>query len=49
MKKIWSLLLIVFALCGCVGTPTQANKKFSNVQQENTASRMPVRRRQPIN
>jgi ABC-type uncharacterized transport system auxiliary subunit len=35
MKKIWSLLLIVFALCGCVGTPTQANKKFSNVQQEN--------------
>ena len=35
MKKLWSLLLIVFALCGCVGAPTKANKKFSNVQQEN--------------
>ena len=35
MKKLWSLLLIVFALCGCVGSPTKANKKFSNVQQEN--------------
>ena len=39
MKKLWPLSLIVFALCGCVGAPTkaptQANKKFSNVQQEN--------------
>ena len=35
MKKLWSLLLIVFALYGCVGAPTKANKKFSNVQQEN--------------
>ena len=35
MKKLWSLLLIVFALYGCVGAPTKANKKFLNVQQEN--------------
>lgn len=34
-EKLWSLLLIVFALYGCVGAPTKANKKFSNVQQEN--------------
>lgn len=35
MKKLWPLLLIVFALCGCVGVPTKATKNFSNVQQEN--------------
>lgn len=34
MGKLCQLLLIVFALVGCVGTPTKANKKFSNVQQE---------------
>lgn len=35
MKKLCPLLLIVFALCGCVGTSTKVNEKFSNVQQEN--------------
>ena len=35
MKKLWPLLLIVFALCSCIGTATKANKKFSNVQQDN--------------
>ena len=35
MKKISQLLLILFALYGCVGAPTKVNKKFSNVQQEN--------------
>ena len=34
MKNLWSLLLIGFALVGCVGAPIKANKKFSNVQQE---------------
>ncbi|MBO7228303.1 MAG: hypothetical protein J6V18_01310 [Bacteroidales bacterium] len=35
MKKISQLLLILFALYGCVGTPTKTNKKFSNIQQNN--------------
>lgn len=35
MKKLCQLLLILFALYGCVETPTKTNKKFSNVQQEN--------------
>lgn len=35
MKKLCQLLLILFALYGCVGTPTETNKKFSNVQQNN--------------
>mgnify|MGYP003549297731 FL=1 len=35
MKKLCPLLLILFALYGCVQTSNKANKKFSNVQQEN--------------
>lgn len=35
MNKLWPLLLIVFALCGCLGACTNGNKQFSNVQQEN--------------
>lgn len=35
MKKLCLLLLILFALYGCVGTPNKANKKFFNVQQDN--------------
>lgn len=35
MKKLCLLLPILFALYGCVGTSNQANKKFSNMQQEN--------------
>ena len=35
MKKLCSLLLILFALYGCVQTSNKANKKFSNIQQEN--------------
>lgn len=35
MEKLCSLLLILFVLYGCVGTPNKANKKFSNVQQDN--------------
>lgn len=34
MKKLCPLLLILFALYGCVQTSNKANKKFSNVQQE---------------
>lgn len=35
MKKLYPLLLILFALCGCVQTSNKTNKRFSNVQQEN--------------
>ena len=35
MKKLCPLLLILFALYSCVQTSNKANKKFSNVQQEN--------------
>lgn len=35
MKKLCPLLLILFALYGCVQTSNKANKKFANVQQEN--------------
>lgn len=35
MKKVCSFLVILFALSSCVETSNRANKKFSNVQQEN--------------